>query len=377
MYVQIDNAGFVNKGAALMIFSIIDYLRQRIPNIKFVMGNGWSPDKIDERRAGLYQIAEFEKVNSNDITEVELEKYGLVRRESVDVILDAGGFQYGDCWMRFYSEEANKKLRAYYEDYKSRGVKVVLLPQAFGPFTEELACERMKIVHEYVDMIYAREKTSFNYLRDLLGESSTVKMAPDFTSLLDTSLRVESMSDVRGSICLVPNQKMIEMKEEKSQYLPYLESLIKFFLDKNERVVLLNHEGPSDLKIIDEIISKFDKDGSIRALDFCYAPVIKAALGQCKMIISSRYHGAISGISQGVPTFCTSWSHKYQEMLEDYELTDNLLDVMSLGDSMEKLERCLANPDEFTASPEAIKRNKDLSEAMWQEILSSILAVAV
>lgn len=376
MYIQIDGAGFVNQGAALMIFSIMESLKKNFSKVKFVMGNGWSVDKSLERRAGLYQIAEFEKVKLKDFSETELENYGLVRRESVSIIIDAGGFQYGDSWLKFYSSKSNKEIKDYYESYKKNGVKIILLPQAFGPFKEKLSQERMKIVHEYADLIYAREASSLNFLTELLGNSTKIKVAPDFTNLLKASPSLDLVDRIKGTIGIIPNNKMMEMNngDLASQYFPFLENLIRFFLEKNETVFLINHEGRNDQEIINELKSKFDTNESLKILGISYAPSVKAAIGQCKLLISSRYHGAISGISQGVPTFCTSWSHKYQELLNDYELNNNLLDISSVDDSLKKIKTCLKTPKEFIANQKLIDKHKDSSKLMWDEVFDSILA---
>ena len=375
MYIQIDNAGFVNKGAALMILSIMDYLRSKIPGVKFVMGNGWSPDKTAERRAGLYQIAEFENVSSDCFSKEELERYGLVKRQFIDVILDAGGFQYGDCWLQFYSNQSNETLKTYYSEYKKNNVKIILLPQAFGSFEEELARERMKIVFDFADLIYAREKISLDYLTDLLGESQKIQMSPDFTTLFEPYMSSELIKKVEGAVCLIPNCKMIEKcsAEIGSVYLSFLEKIVQFFIEKGEKVLLLNHEGKEDLKIIKDLKSRFNENESIIIQDIGYAPAIKATIGQCKLLISSRFHGLISGIAQGVPSFCTSWNHKYQELLKDYGLENNLLDPSSLDDALDKMNSCLSHPQEYIASPDLIQKNKNQSVEMWSEVLDSIL----
>lgn len=102
------------------------------------------------------------------------------------------------------------------------------------------------------------------------------------------------------------------------------------------------------------------------------ALTVKSVIGHCKLLISSRYHGAISGLNQRVPTFVTSWSHKYEELLSDYQLSFNILDVLDFEGSINKIIDAIDQPSHYMPANEAILSNKQKAEEMWQEILAFI-----
>ena len=53
--------------------------------------------------------------------------------------------------------------------------------------------------------------------------------------------------------------------------------------------------------------------------------VLKAIIGNSKLIISSRYHGLINALYQSVPVIATGWSHKYEALMNEYSLGDYLI----------------------------------------------------
>ena len=44
----------------------------------------------------------------------------------------------------------------------------------------------------------------------------------------------------------------------------------------------------------------------------------KAAIGNCSLLVASRYHSVVAALSSGVPTVVVGWHHKYRELLEHY-----------------------------------------------------------
>jgi polysaccharide pyruvyl transferase WcaK-like protein len=380
MYIQIDNAGFYNKGAELMLQAVIQRLSQETTlQPKFVAGTGCTaPDNLQIRKAGLYQVPKFFRFHyrlDKLLPQFALDPYGLAKEESVNAIIDAGGFQFGDQWSYGYSKETNKALSQYYRRYKNQGAKIIFLPQAFGPFTNPLARERVKLVFDYADIIYAREKVSYQYLMEIFGENEKIKLAPDFTNLVEPLANPSLLKQIRGGVCLIPNARMTDKTDESvaNSYEDFLHKTTELILSKNEHLILLNHEGPGDWQLIQNIKAQFpNHQEQITAINNLNALEVKAVIGNCKLLITSRFHGLVSGLNQQVPTLCTSWNHKYEELINEYSVKDSLLDTTNEIQFMSTLNNALAYPEKYRPSIQTIDKLKTKSISMWNEVLEVI-----
>ncbi|MFB9051449.1 polysaccharide pyruvyl transferase family protein [Formosa undariae] len=375
MYIQVDNAGFINKGAQLMLRATIDKLyKEDKKKYKVVAGrNCLFTDQSQIRKAGLYQIPNFKrfKITIDDfISEYFLQKYGLVKETDIKVILDAGGFQFGDQWISFYSEKYLTEIKEYYSKKKKNGVKIIFLPQAFGPFNDELSKEVMKTVFEYGDVFYARDKTSYKYITELFPNSDKIKLAPDFTCLFEADIPSKLFKKVKGGICIIPNSKMLTHTDDKvgDKYLSYLSDLIVHFKNINEKIILLNHEGNDDWELIKQLEKNLDGYNNYLVLNNLDAIEVKGVIGNSKLLISSRFHGVVSGLNQSIPTFCTSWSHKYEELMKDYGFENNILAMDDFIFEIKKITNFL--DADLNSSSSNVENIKEQTEDMWKEVIS-------
>lgn len=100
---------------------------------------------------------------------------------------------------------------------------------------------------------------------------------------------------------------------------------------------------------------------------------IKGVIGQCKIIVSSRYHGLVSSLSQGVPCLGTSWSHKYECLFKDYDFSEGLLESNESERIKQKLDYILNNhfeiKDRLLLKSDKLKMQ---SRKMWDKFYSLI-----
>jgi colanic acid/amylovoran biosynthesis protein WcaK/AmsJ len=47
---------------------------------------------------------------------------------------------------------------------------------------------------------------------------------------------------------------------------------------------------------------------------------LKGFIAECDVLVASRMHAAIAGLSSGIPTLLVVWSHKYAGLMEEIEL---------------------------------------------------------
>ena len=86
--------------------------------------------------------------------------------------------------------------------------------------------------------------------------------------------------------------------EIADRYLDFLLKISEGVLKRDEKILLLNHEDEGDQKLIESIAQKLGKNDNIITLNNLEALTVKSVIGHCKLLISSRYHGAVSGFNQ-------------------------------------------------------------------------------
>jgi colanic acid/amylovoran biosynthesis protein len=376
MIIEIRKAGFVNKGAELMLYAIIDKVKELFPDVQCSMTPHvkFAPYK-NRAELGLLQTAwllrhGFQWGNFAALAPKKIrEMYGIVLDKEVDVVLDAAGFSYSEQWGVWNSVE----LATCCKKWKKMGTKVILLPQAFGPFTSSKIKDAIKFVADNVDLIFARDKISYAHLLSVVGERENIKVAPDFTNLINGVLP-NNFDSMGNRFCIIPNYRMVDKttKEKSEAYLPFMIRCVRYLLEKNEKPFVLIHEGANDLMLAEQIRDAVG--GNLPIVKENHPLMIKGILGACEGTIGSRFHGLVSALSQGVPALATGWSHKYQMLFEDYGFSEGLIDVnMSEELIRQKIELIIDTQSKqriksiITTKSEGLKKQ---SVNMWDEVYS-------
>lgn len=375
----IDNVGFVNKGDQLMIESVVNTIKKHRPNAQIVLSrdafyqnpnycilNGIYP--LQPKRGGLKKIRYDLAIN------LLINKSWLITPDMVDVILDCRGYHLGDHWIKNPLEGElgySEHLLNYYKQFSKPSCKLILLPQALGPYGNQESKKCIQLVAERAEKIYAREKVSFNYLEQNLSKMDNVSICPDFTCLHypNESAPIQIPSDY---ILIIPNSRMIDKTSDEvsTNYLLFLKTITEHLSNLGEDVYLLNHEGIDDERLLQELNLMLQKPLPIitkqTGID------IKKLILDSKLLITARFHGAVSGLTQGVPTLCTSWSHKYQELLSDHQCADNMLDILDIDGSIKTINEALKNPSKYSSKDGCIEQIENDVKNMWKEIFEII-----
>ncbi len=61
------------------------------------------------------------------------------------------------------------------------------------------------------------------------------------------------------------------------------------------------------------------------------AEELREHIGRCRFLVASRFHSMIAGLERGVPVMLVGWSHKYKEVLDQFELGEYAADFSALG----------------------------------------------
>lgn len=377
MIIEIRKAGFVNKGAELMLHAALQKLKTRYPDATFVMAP--TTEKSDHPFRKLVQLGFYPKASlwrygiqwgnlANFAPRPLREMYGVVLDKEVDVVIDAAGFAYSDQW----GDDPSIELAQSAKSWAKNGTRVILLPQALGPFTTDKIRAAMKTVVENVDLIFPRERVSYEHLTRLTGEQAKIKQAPDFTNLI-TGVIPADFNVEQNRFCIIPNCRMLDKTDQQTRdaYLPFLISCTRYLLEKGAKPFVLVHEGKNDLMLAEKLSAAV---GGIPIVRESGPLEIKGILGACSGTLGSRFHGLVSALSQGVPALATGWSHKYQMLFEDYGFPEGLVEVTS--DEAEIKRKIDLVTDESTRIAALIQtRTAELkmqSEQMWQQVFDVI-----
>jgi colanic acid/amylovoran biosynthesis protein len=292
-------------------------------------------------------------------------KYRLIADRNVDVILDGSGFLYGDQW----GLRGIKRRLACAQLWERQRKHLVLMPQAFGPFSSEESKTLMAELIDLSTLIYARDRESLGYLRDVAPTASHLRLAPDFTGLVEPKSYPE-MEVYRGWVGIVPNTKMVT-KENRGRYSRFLNSVIRRLYENEQKVFFLIHET-SDLQLAQALLEDLGVELPIHYRDD--PAELKAVIGACRFVVASRFHAIVSALSQGVPVVGTSWSHKYRYLFDDYNAMHLLVEDLEDGPFIERLLDNLSEPGYRKGLSELLKEQSDAQksqiEAMWKEVFS-------
>ena len=146
MLVEIHGADFKNKGAQLMLETVVKKLKSTFDNcsccvvagdtrppslaaelgVKFI----WPSNVLYGRTGKFSPLFHATNLISALVPKGNLAPYGLVKRSQVDALIDISGFAFGDAW----GPGPLKNFSTIAKYYFTGGCPVLMLPQMFGPF---------------------------------------------------------------------------------------------------------------------------------------------------------------------------------------------------------------------------------------------------
>lgn len=98
---------------------------------------------------------------------------------------------------------------------------------------------------------------------------------------------------------------------------------------------------------------------------------INAIIRDSKLLISFCFR-VVSGLTQGVPTLCTNWSHKYVELLREYECEQSFLSVERMEEALRIIKDALLNPEKYAPKTTCIEETKKKAIRMWKYVFEVI-----
>ena len=186
-----------------------------------------------------------------------------------------------------------------------------------------------------MDMIIARSEVSRENAR-ILGVKTPVRVLPDTAFILkqDRNARLarEIRDGLQGPIVGISISYQI-YKRLKERYIQAMASFINEVLKKEGISAILIPNELCFETVDDEQVGKmiinsaveekcvFMKTGQLSAGE------IKSVIAGCDVLVASRYHSVIAGLSTAVPTLVVGWHHKYAEVLRMFDMERFLIEA--------------------------------------------------
>lgn len=375
MAIYLIGTNFVNKGAELMLHSVLrEAATWGVDGIR-IAGDPRHGTKEQRDAVGMHHFF-WRSLKGNYgpayavnralqivPSGVRKSRHMVLERE-VEAVLDGSGFRLSSQ----FSDELNLQRVKILREMKRAGKKLILLPQAFGPFESAVSRDSMLQVLEDADLIFARDSQSFAYLQSLGGRMDRVRQYPDFTNLCDVTLP-EKYDFIKGRVLLVPNGRMLDRTSNKvrDNYIPFMIAVAEVLRSRGEEPLILIHSAESDAALAGAINAGLEHP--IEIVHESDALKIKAMIGASKFMVGSRFHGVVSALCQATPALVAGWSHKYQELLRDYDSEEWLVDPVGDKAKVESLIDPLLDPATYDSKSRLLKARsaelKEKSREMW------------
>lgn len=368
----------INKGAELMFDAVVQEIEQYAPNstvyLPVAAFRGRVPNNSNTLTFKYKPIEKFiriiRKFHLNGILrklhlpEILDDIYAI---KNADYFIDGSGLVFSDV------QRLDSHLYRWehlLRNQKKQNTKIIFLPQMFGPCEKEATKATFKILNKYADLIFAREKASFSYIKDSgLIDMQKVFLCTDFTPLVHGVVPPE-YKHLENAVCLIPNNRMYGTRKiSKETYFAFLKAIIRHLQEIGKGVYLLNHEGEKDDVICQQIRSELNN--GIEVVTGLDAIQTKGLISSAGLVISSRFHGVASSLNTGVPCLATSWSHKYSELFHDFGITDGVLSPEDIEACIQKIDSLLEPENNQKVRKQLAERLPDINKSihhMWEQI---------
>jgi polysaccharide pyruvyl transferase WcaK-like protein len=247
------------------------------------------------------------------------------------------------------------------------GKRLVLLPQTYGPYRSAVAKALARFIMRRAWRLYARDETSLQLARAMLGggpRGAKAQFCPDVAfTLMATALPAMEITPPEpkpdSGVPLVGlnvsgllyrggygGKNMFGLR---CDYKAFVHALVgRLMTETDARVLIVPHEfgrlpenDPGACREVWEAArSKHGARVHLVAREYA-AHELKGLIGRCDFFIGSRMHSCIAALSQGVPCVGVAYSRKFKGVFESVGAGEMVADPREQSLD-EMLESCLA-----------------------------------
>ncbi|WP_290703276.1 polysaccharide pyruvyl transferase family protein [Amphritea sp.] len=264
-------------------------------------------------------------------------------------ILDVSG---GDSFTDMYGQRRFEQIAYPKEMAIKNGIPLILLPQTFGPFKSEENLKRAVKIIKASDLVFARDKYSYAYLKSILKEDfdlEKIKLGVDMAFLLkckENTLLARSLDKelfgINVSGLLYNSDEDIKSNYEIDlNYKQLMKNIVENVLNESDgRIVLVPHVITADVDNFEsDVRASLDLKESLSGSHQERVDIITGSYDEqeIKYVIScldwfcgSRMHATIAALSTGVPTVNIAYSGKSKGVFASVSQEEKVLDARDM-----------------------------------------------
>ena len=388
MKLEINGAGFQNKGAELMLRTTVSKLRQLNPDTQCFIAAGKDRPPFDVGEVGAGFVwptislqgrhrrfnAQFALNNflSRFISPRWTTPYGLATRHEIDGLVDISGYAFGDHW----GLKPMQRMTVLTRFYKRHNKPVIMMPQMLGPFEKQESKRQFSLIAENCTAIYARDPISLEAAQQS-APNANIKLCPDITICMGEK---SPLAESNSKVCIVPNVRMVSSGDSpmnRSEYVDLLVSIARTAEQAElEPVVVVHDSQGQDQELADAVVKNCK--GNVEIVNEPHPLKLKKYIANSHLLVGSRFHSLVAALSSDVPVVAIGWAHKYRQLLRDYGQEQYNLEANSRPEDCLKLVQQLLDPQNFdTARQEISAANiqlKNKIESMWLDVQQTLSA---
>jgi len=407
-----------NRGAESMLVTTIGKLRESFPNAKF---NAFSYYPSKDRE--LIKDKNIKIVSSKPLSlptkhffgaligliflklglKIPKGKFFEIARalHASDILLEIGGITFSDGREKFLPFNVLTIWPAML-----LGVPVVKLAQALGPFKNWLNQFLAKIFLPCCKHIFARGEGTANYLSSI-GLIEIVDTVADIAFLykplyslsnenearvFDLLKSIQSEKESGRKIIVVSPSVLVDKQSRKAgqDYPGFFFDLIKS--DKKDEFSYIfipnaSREGSdqshnNDLNLIKKLQALFG-DGFVSEevsshvfwVDFdINTEWIRNIIHEADVLVTSRFHAMISGLTLKIPSIVVGWGHKYTETMAYFDMEEYCINFREINCDLRSLiKKVLSDRKEIAEKydlylPEVLEKAKVQFDYLSREL---------
>ncbi len=216
------------------------------------------------------------------------------------------------------------------------GKKVLKYSQALGPFRTPLNRWLAHLLLPRVAVNVARGAQTLAHTREL-GLKNVESCADAAFALVERSTpeadqALAALSRFEGRSVVGISASSVVRRYAERHGIDYCTVMARFIDELNRQgygvwliayAVRESTKGghTSDVSTCETIFEQVIDQTACQLVTADYGPAtLRTVVGQCDLFVASRFHAMVSSLAKGVPTLVTSWSHKYREVLDQFEL---------------------------------------------------------